>query len=83
MSRVRTYDAVTLLLGVAAYDGASMRRVMTRWIYNWAREGKIKNYGDSKIAVWDSREILDQYARIVGAYSCGGTARPETPPECT
>ena len=83
MSRLGTYDAVTMLLGVAAYSEPEMRRVMTRWLYNWAREGKIKNYGDSKKAIWDSREMLDQYARYVGAYGCGGETRPEIPTDCT
>ena len=82
MSRLGTYDVVTMLLGAASYD-AGMRRVMNRWVYNWAREGKITNYGDSKKAVWDSQEVLDQYARYVGTYDYNGEARPQTPPNCT
>lgn len=77
MSRVTTYDAVSQLLGVAAYREPEMRRVMNRWLYNWAREGKITNYGTSKKALWDAQEVLDQYVRFVAPYSQGHVVRPE------
>lgn len=39
----------------------------TRWLYNSAQEGKIKNYGSPRKALWNSQEVLDQMARFVGA----------------
>jgi hypothetical protein len=39
----------------------------TRWLYNATQEGKIKNYGSPRKALWNSQEVLDQMARFVGA----------------
>lgn len=71
-----TRDAVTYL--ESEHPGAD-----ARWLYNWARESKIRNYGDTKKALWDSREVLDQMSRFVAPYSCDGEAHSEMAPKST
>lgn len=52
--KLGTFDAVTYLFGDVS---VGMRRVLTRWIYNWARSGVVTNYGDAKKALWDVEEL--------------------------
>jgi len=80
MARLSTYDVVSWLWSPEV--GAEMRRVLNRYLYNWAREGKITNYGTDEHALWDTREVLDQYARFVAPYRCGGEARSQSGSEC-
>jgi hypothetical protein len=72
---VSTRDAVTLCL---AGDTSVDRKRVARWIYNWAREGKITNYGSAKKAVWDTAEVLAQHARFVAPYSRAGEHVPNS-----
>lgn len=75
--RVDTYDAVTYLAGDRVNEVTpGVRRIMSRWLYNWAREGKITNYGSSAKAMWDLAEVLDAYRHSVRPYTKRQSSAP-------